>query len=75
MTFIGIFTEDGLDSVVETRAKMYRECSDLKLMGFSPKVHVTEGEHVLHLIHDHMRAGRSFVTARRKAVAGEAVPS
>ena len=73
--YIGIYTEDGIDQVVETAGQLRTERAYLEGAGHRVFSHSAAREDVLHLIHDHMRAGRSFVTARRKAVAQEPVTS
>ena len=72
---IGIYTEDGLDQVVETTGQLRTERAYLQGAGHTVFSHSAAREDAIHLIHYHMRAGRSFVTARRKAVAQEPVTS
>ncbi len=74
MTFIGIFTEDGLDGIAATESGFNKERRDLIKMGFTVKAYRTTDESELHAIHDWIRDGRSFATARARVESGQFAP-
>lgn len=67
MPFIGIFTDDGLDQVVETEAQLRTERAYLQGAGVYLGSARFSDEAPLHEIHDLIRAGVSFTAAKRLA--------
>ena len=70
MTFIGIFTQDGLDQIVETESQLSKEKRDLINMGCSVNVYRASDKSALYAIDDWIRDGRSFAVARGRVESG-----
>lgn len=67
MLQFGIFTEDGLDQIVETQDLAQQEKSDLVAMGCNAKIVRTDNESRLYHIDELIRAGKSFAAAIRQS--------